>query len=237
MPIGQLAVDLRTGDVPRFSYVVPDECHDMHGDPPYCLDSGNIKDPQNQHLVAVGDAYLGHLVSEITHAAFWAKGNNAIAITYDNGDNSAGCCDAKPAGGQIATVVVTSQGPHGVRDGQPANHYSLLSTIQHAFGLGCLAHTCDTRHVHPLGKLFAVTGSAAIATRVLPERRWPTPTPTPREPQGRTRSTASSGGWTVQRAGRPGGRRSGRRQRPVRDAGRALGRHPLVGAAHARSRA
>jgi hypothetical protein len=205
VPIGQLGADLRAGDVPRFSYVVPDECHDMHGDPPYCLDSGNIKDPQNQHLVAVGDAYLGQLVSEITHAAFWAKGNNAIAITYDNGDNSAGCCDAKPGGGQIATVVVTSHGPRGVRDGQPANHYSLLSTIQHALGLGCLAHTCDTRHVQPLGKLFAVTGSSAIATRVLPERRWPTPTPTPREPQGRTRSTASAGGWMMQRAGRLGG--------------------------------
>jgi hypothetical protein len=205
VPIGQLAVDLRAGDLPRFSYVVPDECHDMHGDPPYCLDSGNIKDPQNQHLVAVGDAYLGQLVSEITHAPFWAKGNNAIAITYDNGDNSAGCCDAKPGGGRIATVVVTSHGPRGVRDGQPANHYSLLSTIQRAFGLGCLAHTCDTRHVRPLGKLFAVTGSAAIATRVRPERRWPTPTPAPAEPRSRTRSTASAGGWTVQRAGRLGG--------------------------------
>lgn len=153
VPIGQLGADLRTGDVPRFSYVVPDECHDMHGDPPYCLDSGNIKDPQNQHLVAVGDAYLGQLVSEITHAAFWAKGNNAIAITYDNGDNSVGCCDAKPGGGRIATVVVTSHGPRGIRDGQ----------------------------------------------------RWPTPTPTLAEPRSRTRSTASAGGWTVQRAGRLGG--------------------------------
>ena len=85
VPITSLAGDLASGDVPRFSYIVPDECHDMHGDPPYCLDSGNIGDPQNQHLVAVGDAYLGQLVSEITHASFWAKGNNAIATTYDEG--------------------------------------------------------------------------------------------------------------------------------------------------------
>jgi hypothetical protein len=39
VPIGQLGADLHSGDVPRFSYVIPDECHDMHGDPPYCLDS------------------------------------------------------------------------------------------------------------------------------------------------------------------------------------------------------
>jgi Phosphoesterase family len=200
VPISYLAADLRSGNVPAFGYVVPDECHDMHGDPPYCLDSGNIGDPENQHLVAVGDAYLGQLVSEITHASFWARGNNAIAITYDNGDNSAGCCDANPGGGQIATIVITSHGPRGVKDGSPANHYSLLSSVEHALGLGCLKFTCDTKHVKPLTPLFAVTGSKAIATKVLPELNWPTPTPgDPPEPTSMTKAAPSAGGWTVQR--------------------------------------
>ncbi len=201
VPIDTLAADLRRGNLPRFSYVVPDECHDMHGDPPYCLDSGNIGDPQNQHLVAVGDAYLGQLVSEITSASFWARGNNAIAITYDNGDNSAGCCDANTGGGQVATIVITSHGPRGVKDASPANHYSLLSTLQHTFGLGCLQFTCDTKHVKPLTPLFAVTGSKAIATKPLPELNWPTPTLSlPKEPTSSTKSTPSVGGWTVQKA-------------------------------------
>jgi hypothetical protein len=201
VPISELAADLRSGTVPAFSYVVPDECHDMHGDPPYCLDSGNIGDPENQHLVAVGDAYLGQLVSEITHASFWAKGNNAIAITYDNGDNSAGCCDANPGGGQIAAIVITSHGPRGVKDNSPANHYSLLSSIEQAFGLGCLQFTCDTKHVKPLTPLFAVTGTKAIATQQLPERNWPTPTPgNPPEPTSMTTAAPSAGGWTVQKA-------------------------------------
>jgi hypothetical protein len=199
VPIGQLPIDLRTGDVPRFSYVVPDECHDMHGDPPYCLDSGNIGDPQNQHLVAVGDAYLGQLVKEITHAGFWARGNNAIVVTFDNGDNSAGCCDANPGGGKIATIVITSHGPRGLTYKSPANHYSLLSSIQHAFGLGCLQFTCDTKHVQPLTAMFQVTGSKAIATTTVPELTWPTPTPgNPAEPTSMSTLTPSSGGWTVQ---------------------------------------
>jgi hypothetical protein len=71
VPVGELANDLRTGDVPRFSYVVPDECHDMHGDPPYCLDSGNIGDPQNQHLVSVGDAYPGPRLLTTTTRWSW----------------------------------------------------------------------------------------------------------------------------------------------------------------------
>jgi hypothetical protein len=200
VPIEQLSTDLSSGNVPQFSYVIPDECHDMHGDPPYCLDSGNIGDPQNQHLVAVGDAYLGHLVSQITKAPFWAQGNNAIVVTFDEGDDSAGCCDASPGAGHVATVVITSHGPRGVQDSDPANHYSLLSSIQQTFGLGCLQFTCDTANLQPISPLFAMTGSGAIATKPLPELTWPTPTPTPVEPTSMSVSTQKSGGWTVQKA-------------------------------------
>jgi hypothetical protein len=198
VPIGQLGSDLSTGDVPRFSYVVPDECHDMHGDPPYCVDSGNIGDPQNQHLVAQGDAYLGHLVSAITHAGFWAKGNNAVIVTFDNGDDTQGCCDANPGGGQVATVVITSHGPRHVTDNAPANHYSTLQTIEDTFGLGCLNATCDTANVQPLSGLLTATGSAAVATAVRPELTWPTPTLSqPAEPLGVTPAVAGGDGWTV----------------------------------------
>jgi hypothetical protein len=204
VPMTQLAADLTGADltgnkVPRFSYVIPDECHDMHGDPPYCLDSGNIGDPQNQHLVAQSDAYLGQLVKTITQAKFWAKSNNAIVVTFDNGDNTKGCCDASPGGGQVATVVITSHGPRHVTDSTPANHYSLLQTIEDTFGLGCLKATCDTTNVKPLSSLLTITGSKPIATLVKPELTWPTPTPSqPAEPLGTTSVTKTANGWTVQ---------------------------------------
>src|SRR5690349_11307924 len=78
VPVEQLGTDLRHGTVPAFSLVIPDECHDQHGDPPYCIDSGTPGDPQDQRLVATGDRYLGQLVATITGAGFWAHGNNAI---------------------------------------------------------------------------------------------------------------------------------------------------------------
>ena len=34
-PFTQLAADLATGTVPDFSYIVPNECNDMHGAPPW----------------------------------------------------------------------------------------------------------------------------------------------------------------------------------------------------------
>jgi hypothetical protein len=206
VPIGQLGQDLNSNNIPQFNYVIPDECHDMHGDPPYCLDSGNEGDPQNQHLISVGDAYAGHLVHAITSAGFWSKGNNAIIITFDEGDNSAGCCDAVPGAGQVATIAVTSHGPRGVTDAQPANHYSTLSTIEQALGLGCIALACDTKNVKPYSSLLAVTGSKAIATTVQPQLNWPTPTPSqPKEPLSSTKATTSAAGWTVQKTQLLGG--------------------------------
>jgi hypothetical protein len=45
VPFGQLAKDLAAGTVPNFSYIVPDECHDSHGAPPWCVDSSPINLP------------------------------------------------------------------------------------------------------------------------------------------------------------------------------------------------
>lgn len=39
-PLPQLSTDLAAGRIPNFGYVIPDECHDMHGSPPDCVDSG-----------------------------------------------------------------------------------------------------------------------------------------------------------------------------------------------------
>lgn len=210
VPIEQLSSDLASGSVPAFDYVVPSECQDEHGDPPYCLDSGNpdggnlsTADPQDQELVAIGDAYLGQLVSEITGAGFWSQGNNAIVITYDEGDDNKGCCDARgtsAGGGQVPTVVVTNHGPRGLNDNTPFNHYSTLQSIQDSFGLGCLQFTCDTSQVKPLSKLLAVTGTAAEAYRPITPPDYVTPSPTPPEPVSYTTATPSAGGWSVDTA-------------------------------------
>ena len=157
VPLESLAADLAAGP-PNFVYIVPDLCHDMHGAPPYCVDTGNPGDRNDNHLVAEGDKLVGKLVSQITHAPFWSTGNNAIVITFDEGadGDTAGCCDANPGTGHIATVVITSRGPRGVKDAHSYNHYSMLGSIQRAFGLSCLEFTCDTAHVKPMTPLFLV---------------------------------------------------------------------------------
>jgi hypothetical protein len=95
--------------------------------------------------------------------------------------------------------MITSHGPRAFQDPTPYNHYSLLTTIQKNFGLGCLENTCDTANVKPMTALLAVTGSGsqAIATTPVTVGSFPTPTPTADEPVSSTTKTPSVGGWTV----------------------------------------
>ncbi|MEZ0067069.1 hypothetical protein ABIA32_003082 [Streptacidiphilus sp. MAP12-20] len=197
VPLRQLTADLNSGHVPAFGYVIPSECLDQHGDPPYCIDSGNLggADPQDQRLVAQGDRQLGQLVAAITGASFWAHGNNAIDIVYDEGDDNVG------GGGRTANVVVTSHGPRHLADDTAYSHYSLLRTLQDDFGVDCLQHSCDPG-TNTLAPLLAVTGSGSPARpfRPISVPSYATPTPLPSEPVSQTPDSSSSAGWTVQPA-------------------------------------
>jgi hypothetical protein len=155
VPASRLATDARDGRLPTFSLVMPNECTNMHGGPPWCVDSPNRLGQHNDNLlVSDGDAYLEQVTTDIMSGPQWhQKGNDAIVITWTEGLTQAGCCDL-PGTGKVFTVVVTNHGPRHMKDATPFDHYSLLATIQHAFGLGCLQHSCDTKHVIPMAKLF-----------------------------------------------------------------------------------
>jgi hypothetical protein len=147
MPLGQLTDDLASGDLPNLGYIVADECDDMHGAPPYCVDSGNPGDVADNWLVAQGDRFIGDIVQKITSSSSWKHGNNAIVLTWDEGDDPSDL---------ITTIVVTSHGPRGVQDPTSYNHYSLLASLQQTFGLGCLLNSCTATAMTPL---FQVTGA------------------------------------------------------------------------------
>jgi hypothetical protein len=153
-PYPQLATDLAAGTSPNFSYIVPDMCHDMHGAPPYCADSGNGKSIEDTWLTATGDAFVGQTVKQIQSSSVWSTGNTAIMITFDEGSS---------ATSKTASIVVTNHGPRGVKDNTTYNHYNLLASLQQTFGLGCLLSSCNAA---PMTPLFQITGSST--TPALP---------------------------------------------------------------------
>jgi hypothetical protein len=113
------------------------------------------------------------LVAKITATPLWnARANAAIVITFDENDTGRsgghpdGCCGASPddannpGGGWIATIVITNHGPRGLKDPMPYNHYSLLRTMEQAFGIRTyLGHAADTdKGVTAMTPLFATGG-------------------------------------------------------------------------------
>jgi phospholipase C len=162
----QLDADLAADRLPTFALIVPNQCNEMHGlhgdGIPADCDSLNTAG-----LIRRGDAYAGKLVAEIQATKAWrSKQNVAIVITFDEGAGRTreGCCAVTPdapsnyGGGHIPTVVITNHGPKGLNDATPYNHYSLLRTVEDAFGLTeHLAHAADTdKGVVPMTPLFAV---------------------------------------------------------------------------------
>jgi phosphatidylinositol-3-phosphatase len=155
-PFAQLSADLAADTVSTFSYIVPDECHDMHGAPPWCVDSGATTSVQQSFLIAQGDEFVGDVVNAITASSLWQAGNNAIVITFDEGNTPTG---------NVATIVITSHGPRGVKDKTSLNHFSLLASMEQTFGLGCLANACSA---NLMTKLFAIIGSTTVPTLPAP---------------------------------------------------------------------
>jgi hypothetical protein len=160
--------DLAAGALPNFALIIPNQCNEMHGLPgpgvPEDCQSGN-----KTGLIRRGDAYTGDLVRRLQDTAMWRGPDNvAIVITFDEGAGKSreGCCAVTPdapsnfGGGHIPTIVITNHGPRGVKDDTPYNHYSLLRTIEDAFGLPeHLGHAADgDLGVKPMTPLFAVSG-------------------------------------------------------------------------------
>ncbi|BAY25141.1 phosphoesterase [Calothrix sp. NIES-2100] len=158
--IDQLTKDLQTGNVPNYSHIIFNQCHEMHG---------LAECPGQEQLIKTGDTMIGQVVKQITTSKVWASsGNNAIVITWDEDSNphnkkeTQGCCGFDPkspanfGGGHIATIVITNHGARGVVDKTSYNHYSLLRTTEDALGIyEYLNAAGDTaKGVQPMTNLF-----------------------------------------------------------------------------------
>jgi hypothetical protein len=165
----QLDRDLAANRLPNFALIVPNQCNEMHGlhgpDVPADCNGDNTAG-----LIRRGDTYTGELVRRLQATTAWnGPGNVAIVITFDEGvgGSHGGCCTAPVSGtivggGHIPTIVITNHGPRGAHDGTPYNHYSLLRTLEDAFGIDeHLRHAGDTANgVRPMTALFATSGAS-----------------------------------------------------------------------------
>ena len=114
--LDQLPADVGSPSPPDLLWIVPNLCHTMHD----CD-------------IASGDAWLAQWIPLITRSSAFQEGG-VLFLTFDEGLTDRGCCGAA-GGGQVATVVLSPWVSAGARDATTYTHYSLLRTLEEAWGL------------------------------------------------------------------------------------------------------
>ena len=172
-----LFADLASGDVPTFSFIVPNQCDDQHGrspkatgedadmfcafDPGVDAANGNTIGTQvglNPGLIQQGDVTIQRVVEAIKASCVWDEGRNAIIIVWDENDYSGTANDTQGVflpqnQNNVVLTVELSKGSHGVQSGNFYTSFSLLKSIEVGLRLPCLNHACDA-NVAVMSDLF-----------------------------------------------------------------------------------
>jgi hypothetical protein len=160
-----LFADLATGKLPSFSFIVPNQCDDQHGEDnadAFCQSDQGIVAYQgltngtqlglNPGLSAQADNTMRKLVTSIEASPVWHEGYNAIVIVWDENDYSGlaapqapGTLYPVPNKNQVVLTVETNgmYSQHGVQSKTFYTSFSLLRSLEGGFGLQCLNHACD----------------------------------------------------------------------------------------------
>jgi len=139
-----LWADLASGNVPAYSFIVPNQCNDQHGrgnGTAFCNydpDDDGLQSGLNPALIQLGDQAVQKIVTAIHSSPAWSQGNNAIVLVWDENDYA-----VQPIINQVITVVDTNYGSRGLTSKTYYNHFSLLGSIEGGLGLPCLNNACS----------------------------------------------------------------------------------------------
>lgn len=163
------SADLASGHVPSFAWISPDQCHDMHGMSPAGaaqagLPTCGYPDSGLDHgAIKLGDDYLKTTVNEIMDSTTWKTTKSSIVIMWDENDYSGfsggpgspvGADGVVLGGGDAPMLVINSSNGPQVTSDKPADEYTVLSTIEQLWHLGCLENTCSPTTSGTVTNLF-----------------------------------------------------------------------------------
>ena len=135
VPLTDLDTDLQNGTLPDYAFITPNLCHSAHD---------WYTDPKCP--IKVADDWLGTTVNKLSNYTP-LKENTLIVLTWDEGQGNHGCCGMDVADGRVATILISSLAKAAFQDATPYIHYSLLKTIETAWGMPLLGHAADPQMV------------------------------------------------------------------------------------------
>jgi PKD repeat protein len=134
---GALIQDVTNGTLPRFGFITPGLCNDMHLFP-----TGVAGCPS---AIASGDSWLSTWIPILTSGPDYANGNLVIDIAWDEGrGGTAGsnCISATTADCIVPNIVISPYTTHVVSSTN-FSHYSLLKMAETLLGLPYLGGAAD----------------------------------------------------------------------------------------------
>ena len=123
VPLEHLRYDLASDSLPRFAWITPNSCHDMHD----CT-------------IATGDRFLRTWMSRLLPAL---GSNGIVVVVFDEGVTATGCCQGQAAGGHIVGIIAGPGAGVDVTIRIPLNQYSILRLIEDAWGLPALGEAAQ----------------------------------------------------------------------------------------------
>jgi hypothetical protein len=141
----QLYADLASGDVPNFSFIVPNQCDDQHGrgnGTAFCAfdpDDNGTQGGLNPALIQAGDQAVERIITAIHASPAWHDGRAAIVLVWDENDYF-----TAPETNKVVLTVDKNYGTQGRTSAVKYTHFSLLRSLESAFVLPCLNHACDS---------------------------------------------------------------------------------------------
>jgi phosphatidylinositol-3-phosphatase len=118
VPLSQLGLDLASGKVPNFSFITPNLCNDMHD----CS-------------VDTGDGWLSSVMPQILRSTACTSQSCLVVVTWDENDSGST---------NVAAIMIGAGVKNGYRSEVYYTHYSVLHTIESAWGLGALTKNDKT---------------------------------------------------------------------------------------------
>jgi phosphatidylinositol-3-phosphatase len=111
--------DLRSGTLPRFSWITPDLLHDGH--------NGSLR---------ASDRFASHLVPRVIRGL---GPHGVLFVTWDEAQGVKG-----PRGGRVALIAAGPGAAHHTRLRTDASHYSLLATLESGLRLPALGQAASS---------------------------------------------------------------------------------------------
>jgi hypothetical protein len=147
-PLEELGTDAGSGSMPRFGMVITDSCEDGHDVP--CKDG-------RPGGMATAVPWLMRTVTAITSSKSWTR-RSLLVVTFDEAstaDTNRCCAGPSPGGGRVATVLLSALVTPGTTSDRSYNHYSLLRTIEDAFGISEHLGAAGDPEVQPISDVLA----------------------------------------------------------------------------------